>query len=245
MSTRSASANTILTNSIKDIPKKAVVMLSDGLDSTVLAYALRDRGQRPLLRGIAFNLGGGSLIRTRRVLNVVSRHLNIPIEVLDIPGIMHTFTGISDGPSTPPASLSAMDAYLNCFPAFVSLAGTWAAAIGYDAVVLGHHSDDRTDDPKSYDNLRTAYGHVEKALATAFGKQFQIATPLWDVQKKDLILWGSNRRVPLQITWSCYLNGLTPCGQCEGCVDRRNAFDAAKIADPALKEKAYEPFEHV
>ena len=110
---------------------------------------------------------------------------------------------------------------------------------------MGHQTDDRTDDTKSYDDLLTAYGHLGEVLRTTFGKPFQIAAPLWDVPKRDLILWGSSRKVPLQMTWSCYLNGLTPCGQCEGCVARRNAFDAAKIADPGLKEKPFEAYDHV
>jgi 7-cyano-7-deazaguanine synthase len=213
-------------------------MLSGGLDSTVLAYALRDT--RPLLRGIAFNLGHGSLLRMRRVLNVVSRDLNIPIEVLDIPGIMNSFAGISAAPPATQSPTGALDVYSNYFPPFVSLAGTWAAAIGYDAIVVGHQSDDRAGDTKTYENLLTAYGHLGEALLTTFGKPLEIATPLWDVQKSDLILWGSNRGVPLQKTWSCYRNGPTPCGQCQGCADRRNAFDAAKIADPSLKEQPLE-----
>jgi 7-cyano-7-deazaguanine synthase len=51
------------------------------------------------------------------------------------------------------------------------------------------------------------------------------------------ILLGQKLGVPFENTWSCYRGGEEPCGTCDSCLLRAEAFRKAGMADPAIKPK--------
>jgi 7-cyano-7-deazaguanine synthase len=60
----------------------------------------------------------------------------------------------------------------------------------------------------------------------------EIRSPFSGVEKSGLLRVAKKLGVPLDITWSCYLNGPLHCGKCESCLNRKQAFKEAGIEDP-------------
>ena len=71
-------------------------------------------------------------------------------------------------------------------------------------------------------------------IGTAYGVQLQIATPLIDKSKADIVALASELGAPIEHTWSCYGGGPAPCGRCDSCILRANGFRDAGRDDPAL-----------
>jgi 7-cyano-7-deazaguanine synthase len=61
----------------------------------------------------------------------------------------------------------------------------------------------------------------------------EICAPFADLRKQDVVQIGADLGVPFELTLSC-MNpaGLTHCGLCSKCRERRDAFDAAGVDDP-------------
>jgi len=62
--------------------------------------------------------------------------------------------------------------------------------------------------------------------------QIALTTPFLLASKADIVREGARLGVPFAETWSCYKGGARHCGRCGTCVERREAFDLAKIEDP-------------
>ena len=53
-----------------------------------------------------------------------------------------------------------------------------------------------------------------------------------DMTKADLVQLGEELGTPLGMTWSCYAGMDNHCGKCGTCVERKEAFELAKVPDP-------------
>ena len=72
-------------------------------------------------------------------------------------------------------------------------------------------------------------------IGTQYNIPFSIATPLIALTKADIVRLACDLNAPLDVTWSCYDSGDTPCGRCDSCGLRAKGFADAGIADPALR----------
>ncbi|MFE9222448.1 7-cyano-7-deazaguanine synthase [Streptomyces lavendulae] len=63
---------------------------------------------------------------------------------------------------------------------------------------------------------------------------FQLVAPFLNLAKADIVRGGARLGVPFELTWSCYEGGEAHCGACGTCVERREAFAEAGVADPTL-----------
>jgi 7-cyano-7-deazaguanine synthase len=59
-------------------------------------------------------------------------------------------------------------------------------------------------------------------------------TPFVHRTKADIVTEGAKHNTPFAETWSCYKGGAHHCGRCGTCVERREAFHLAGIADPTV-----------
>ena len=65
------------------------------------------------------------------------------------------------------------------------------------------------------------------------GNPIQIAAPLIEVTKAEIVRLGRELDAPLHLTWSCYRGGDRPCGTCDACLLRARGFAEAGVDDPA------------
>lgn len=96
-------------------------------------------------------------------------------------------------------------------------------------------------DYSGYPDCRPAYFtaiqdalNMGSKLFTAYHGDIKLETPIIDLSKADIIRKGLEIGVPLELTWSCYMGLEYPCGSCDSCILRSNAFSEVGIPDPAL-----------
>jgi 7-cyano-7-deazaguanine synthase len=114
---------------------------------------------------------------------------------------------------------------------FLSVAVSWAEAIGANAVFIGAVAEDSS----GYPDCRPEYYRVFQELVkvgTRPETRIEIATPVIGMRKSEIIQRGIKLGAPLHLTWSCYQGEDLACGVCDSCVLRLRAFAQAGCTDP-------------
>ena len=220
--------------------KKAVVLLSGGLDSTTCLALAEAQGFRCF--ALSFDYGQrhcAELAAARRVAGQfrVAGHQVVRLDVGQFGG-----SALTDKTLTVPEHVNADEIPITYVPArntvFLSMAlgyaevlGAYDIFIGVSAVDYSNYPDCRPDFIKAFQtlaNLATRAG-VE-------GQQFTIQAPLMSLSKADTIRLGLAYGVDYSRTVSCYQakEDGRACGVCPSCVLRRQGFDAAGVADPTV-----------
>jgi len=215
----------------------AIVVLSGGLDSTTLAYHLRDDGYD--LRLLSVDYGQ----RHRRELDfavATGRRLNVPHHVVDLSSVglllrgsalTDTSVNVPDGHYTDTTMRITVVPNRNALmlDTAVAIAVTYRA----DAVAFGAHSGDHTIYPDCRPVFLEAFRRsAQLGNEGALPDAFQIMAPFLSWSKADIVLRGAELGVPFDDTWSCYRGEDVHCGGCGTCVERREAFASAGVDDP-------------
>jgi 7-cyano-7-deazaguanine synthase len=222
--------------------KKAVCLLSGGLDSsTVLAivksegygiYALTvDYGQRHRREIRAAD----SIAKYYGVLE--HKLIKVPLSKFGGSSLTDKNMPLPENRKLPGGEPSIPSTYV---PArnmiFLSLAFAYAEAKKADAVFIGANAIDYSGYPDCRPDFFNAF---RKALAkgTKSGKKIRLETPLVRMTKAQIIKTGTKLGVPYRLTWSCYRGGKRPCGRCDSCILRARGFRQAGMKDPLIHEK--------
>ena len=114
---------------------------------------------------------------------------------------------------------------------FLSVAVSWAEAIGAGVIYIGAVAEDSS----GYPDCRPEYYRVFQELIRAGTRpetQIEIVTPVITMKKSEIIRRGIDLEAPLRLTWSCYQNEDVACGACDSCLLRLRAFAEAGVPDP-------------
>jgi 7-cyano-7-deazaguanine synthase len=119
---------------------------------------------------------------------------------------------------------------------FLSVAVGVAEARDADAVYLGVNALDYSGYPDCRPEFvesfrRTAALALKRGVE---GRPVDVRTPLITLSKADIVRLGMELSAPLELSWSCYLGGDQPCGECDACRLRAKGFAEAEATDPAL-----------
>jgi 7-cyano-7-deazaguanine synthase len=120
---------------------------------------------------------------------------------------------------------------------FLSVAVSWAEAIGAGSIYIGAVAEDSS----GYPDCRPQYYKVFQELirvGTRPETDIEIVTPVIALKKNEIIRWGIELGAPLHLTWSCYQNAREACGVCDSCRLRLRAFAEAGVDDPIPYQKA-------
>jgi 7-cyano-7-deazaguanine synthase len=217
--------------------KRAIVLLSGGLDSsTVLAMA---RAQGIECRTLAVSYGqrhSVELAAARRISSLLGalEHRQMHVDLAAIGGSALTDTRIAvpeaTGTGIPATYVPARNTL------FLALALGWAEVAGADEIHIGVNAVDYSGYPDCRPEFIAAFAQLAR-LATRAGVEgatLRIHAPLVAMSKADIIRAGVALGVDYGETVSCYqANPLgEACGRCDSCRLRREGFAAAGIADP-------------
>ncbi len=113
----------------------------------------------------------------------------------------------------------------------LAVATSWAEVLGSDRVYVGAVEEDSSGYP---DCRREFFSSFEKVIeaGTRPGTRVTILTPLIQMSKAQIVRRGTDLGAPLDLTWSCYQNSDSACGECDSCLLRLRGFAQAGIPDP-------------
>ena len=114
---------------------------------------------------------------------------------------------------------------------FLSVAVSWAEAIGARAVYIGAVAEDSSGYPDCRPEYYRAFQELVR-VGTRPEAGIEIVTPVIGMTKTEIIQRGVEFGAPLQLTWSCYQSEDAACGVCDSCLLRLRAFAEAGVADP-------------
>lgn len=217
--------------------KKAVVLLSGGLDSTTVVAKAMAEGYR--VYALSFDYGQRhdvELDAARRVAKAfaVAEHKIVPINLRAIGGSALT----DDRMSVPTEEADGIP--LTYVPArntvFLSIALGWAEVLQAHDIFIGVSAVDYSGYPDCRPEYIAAYEQMAN-LATKMGvegERLRIQTPLIDLSKSETIALGVQLGVDYGLTVSCYQadDQGRACGVCDSCRLRKRGFEQAGVADP-------------
>ena len=217
--------------------KKAVVLLSGGLDSaTVLAIARSEGCESHCLTvdyGQRHRAELAAAARVARALGAAG-HRIVKLDLADFGGSALTDKSIAvpetPSPGIPVTYVPARNTIL------LSLALAWAEVLGAQDIWFGANAVDYS----GYPDCRPGFMRAFEALANLAtkaaveGQRLTLHTPIISHSKAEIIKRGAALGVDYALTVSCYqaTDDAAACGRCDACRLRRDGFKAAGIPDP-------------
>ncbi|STY27974.1 transcriptional regulator ExsB [Legionella wadsworthii] len=217
--------------------KKAVILLSGGLDSTTCLALAISKGFT--CHAISFSYGqrhSAELLAAQRI----ARFYGVTHHILCLDTELFRNSALTDSNIEVPSFKGGSDIPVTYVPArntiFLSMALGLAESIGARDIFIGassvdysHYPDCR---PEFIEAFQTLANLATKAGVT--GDQFTIHAPLQHLSKVQTIQLGINLNVDYSLTVSCYQANESgeACGHCDSCTFRHQGFAGAGIDDP-------------
>lgn len=219
--------------------KRAIVLLSGGLDSATCLYWARARGYRVHALSVRYGQRHARELRSARGLaRAAGARLH---EVrLRLPWLSKSSLVDPSGrlPDLPVARIGRGRIPSTYVPGrntvLLSLAVSLADAVGAEAIVIGANALDCSGYPDCRPSFVKAFQRAA-ALGTRRGSErraLRVEAPLMRKDKRGIVRMAGRLGVPLGLTWSCYRGGKSPCGRCDSCKLRAKGFAEAGVEDP-------------
>jgi 7-cyano-7-deazaguanine synthase len=221
--------------------KRAVVLLSGGLDSTTCLALARHDGFEPVCLSISY--GQRHLVELDRAKVVakamgVTDHRIVAVDLRAIGG--SALTDAIEVPKHDDVSEVKAEIPVTYVPArntiFLGLALGLAEVVGAQDIYIGVNAVDYSGYPDCRPEFVRAFERLA-SLATKAGVEganVRVHTPLGGMTKADIIRAGLAAGVDYSLTHSCYdpaADG-SACGRCDSCLLRKKGFADAAVADP-------------
>jgi len=213
--------------------KRTVLIHSGGIDSTVLLGHLLAEGREVYALSIDYGQ------RHRRELEAarqICEHYGVKHQVADLRALAPLFgaNALTDSHVAVPeghyeeASMKAT-VVPNRNMLLIAVAASWAMSLKASSVAYGAHGGDHA----IYPDCRPVFADaLDKAIRLADWHEVCLERTFVGMDKTSIVQRGVELRVPLELTWSCYVGGAKHCGKCGTCVERKEAFVRAGVKDP-------------
>ena len=215
--------------------KRAVCIMSGGMDSTLAAFMLKSQGyeivavhfnydqrtqhkELACFRAVAGRLGA---VQTYEIdlgffaaigaSALTDRNIAVPVEGIE-PGVPVTYVPFRNG-------------------IFLSIAAAIAEKEGAGVLGIGVVEEDSSGYPDCREAYIEAMQHAIN-LGTRDETEITVAMPLVHLKKEQIVAEAFSYGVPLELTWSCYQNEEKACGVCDSCRLRLKGFELAGRRDP-------------
>jgi 7-cyano-7-deazaguanine synthase len=223
--------------------KRAIVLLSGGLDSSTVLAIARQRGFECHALSVHYGQRHSTeLAAARQIASLLGakEHRVMGVDLAGIGGSALTDSGIAvpDQPSIgiPVTYVPARNTLL------LSLALGWAEVVGAADIFVGVNAVDYSGYPDCRPEFIAAFTALAQVATKAGveGTRFEIHAPLIDMSKADIIRAGTALGVDFRLTVSCYqADGEgAACGTCDSCRLRAAGFADAGIADPTRYQQS-------
>ena len=213
----------------------AVVLCSGGMDSVVaLHWAAREH----TVVGVAsFDYGAK---HNHREIPFAAEHaaaLGVRHETIALDFINRLFASdlLKSGGEIPEGHYEAANMKQTVVPfrngIMLAIAAGWAESIGAEGLVIAAHGGDHAIYPDCREDFMRAMG---EAMTLGTYARVRLLRPFITLSKAQIASEGGRLGVDFARTWSCYKGVAVHCGKCGTCVERREAFAHAGLADPTV-----------
>jgi len=225
--------------------KKAVCLISGGLDSCVTANIAKNKGFE--IYAITFDYGQ----KHRKEINCAKKiaqsvdakkHIIFKININEFGGSSLTDESL-DTELDHELSDIGKEIPITYVPGrntvFLSIALSYAEAIDAGSIFIGVTATDYSGYPDCRPEFIKAFQKVVN-IATkkgVEGKIIKINAPVLNLKKSDIIKKGKELNACFQNTWSCYVGEKKACGRCDSCLLRLKGFKESGFKDPIKYKK--------
>lgn len=228
-------------NSLAELPQtpsKGIVLLSGGLDSTVLLAHCLSEGHDMV--GLCMYYGQRH-VKEIEAAKAVADYYEIDLIEMDL-GTIFKLDGdctlLGNSHKIPKGEYKNGEVPSTYVPfrngLFLATAASIALQLGASFVVFGAHANDAA---AAYPDCTVEFATaIAASVAEGTARKVSVHAPFIMLTKGDIVECGIDLEVPFGITWSCYEGGDKPCGKCATCLDRAKAFKANGI----MKEADYD-----
>ena len=216
-------------------PKKAICILSGGMDSTLASYMAKNDGYEII--AVHFNYGQRTQDRELKAFRDICDDLEILEKYeIDIPFFTQIgASALTDKNIDVPTGGIEAGVPITYVPfrngIFLSITAAIAEKEGATAMYIGVVQEDSSGYPECTDSF---INDMKKAInqGTKEDTHIDILTPLVHLSKAQIVQEALRLNVPLEHTWSCYKEETEACGVCDSCRLRLNGFKIANQIDP-------------
>lgn len=214
--------------------KKAVVIISGGMDSATLLYDVVHKGVEVYALTFDYNQRHKKEIKCAKAL---CKELKVPHKIIDISQIgrelLQGSSQTSGDVAVPHGHYESENMKLTVVPnrnmILLSLAVGYAFSLSAEKVYYGAHGGDHA----IYPDCRPAFvSALNGAVLEADWKKTIVVAPYLSMDKGDIVKLGLKLGVPFEKTWTCYEGKELACGKCGSCQERLEAFKKAGAIDP-------------
>ncbi len=214
--------------------KKAICILSGGMDSTLASYIAKNDGYEII--AVHYNYGQRTEHKELEAFRNICIELNIKNKYeINIPFFTQIgASALTDSSIEIPTNGIEEGVPITYVPfrngIFLSIATAIAEKHEAQALFIGVVQEDSSGYPDCTD---TFINKIEDAMnqGTKEETKLKIITPLVHMTKKEIVQKSLELNVPLEYTWSCYANEDKACGVCDSCRLRLNGFKLAGESD--------------
>ena len=215
--------------------KKALCIMSGGMDSTLVAYIMKAQGCEII--ALHFNYGQRTVSKELQSYRSICDHLGV-CEKYEIDLDFFKTIGASaltDHSIEVPTKGIEPGVPVTYVPfrngIFLSIATAIAEKEGCEVIAIGVVEEDSSGYPDCRDAFIQSFQETAN-LGTKETTNIRIEMPLVHLQKSQIVLESYKLDVPLELTWSCYKSEDKACGVCDSCRLRLRGFELAGEKDP-------------
>lgn len=220
------------------VNNKALVILSGGLDSTVVAAKLIQDGYNVSL--LHYTYGCRAESNEAKAVKAIAEYLGAPLQIVDLTSLFSVIgnSRLLDPNATFAEKETGAEQAIEWVPArntiLASIAMGIAEANGIGTIALGINLEESGGGYT--DNVLDLYEGLNRLSHWIVGvnKKVEFISPVGGLMKHEIVALGLETNAPLHLTWSCYNQGTHHCGNCGPCYMRKRAFEMNGSVDPVF-----------
>jgi 7-cyano-7-deazaguanine synthase len=221
--------------------KKAITVLSGGLDSTVASTKFREDYQ---IHALTFNYGQKSAEMEIKSAKAVCEELGAEHTIIELPWLAglggSSLTSDESIPEPEDTELDDMESALKSAKSvwvpgrnvvFTAIANSFAEAEKASIIIVGWDLEEAVTFPDNSKEFLDAFNTV---LEVGSFDEIKIEAPLIGMNKNEIVEYGDSIGAPMELSYSCYKGFNYHCGVCESCMRRKRAFKNAGVEDKTV-----------
>ena len=210
--------------------KDSVIIVSGGMDSITMLYEYKE----DIALGISFDYGSNHNAREIPLAQMHCQRLGIPHITIPLDFMHQHFKSslLEGAEAIPEGHYSAENMASTVVPfrngIMLAIACGMAESRGLKKVMIANHGGDHT----IYPDCRPEFiRSMSEAMTCGTDTHVEVFAPYTSITKSEIARHGKALGIDYSETWSCYKGGITHCGRCATCIERKEALLAAGIAD--------------